>query len=145
MNDIKLPKKFFTIYEDKWVHGGVASRRKGVGTLWGPSQLFNPEGNSCCVGHFLRDAGVPNENMRKAPYASHHEVIHLTPEMTDWETKFASVFYTEGEKTFTIYTTNDNASLTLAKRKKLLRLGFKTLFGLGIRFVKKSPPEKKAA
>lgn len=129
---IKLPEsKTFTVYEDKWVHGGNLEPISTNMVEENRSNLFNFRGNSCCVGHFLRDCGVNLEHLKGVGYASSKICTEIgVPD--DWDKAICAVH---------IYKINDDRHLTLDTRKLLLQEAFKKAFDITLVFEPISPKE----
>lgn len=130
---IKLPEnKTFTVYEDKWVHGGnLKINKDGELRENSKSALLNTEGNSCCVGHFLRDCGVNLNDVRNIGFASADKCYYIGVPV-DWPSAI-----TENN----IYNINDDKSLTLEERKSKLKKAFKKAFDITLVFKPTSPKE----
>lgn len=150
---IRLPKSgYFTIYEDKWVNGNNEFNL-------GCSALLNGKGNSCCVGHFLRDCGVPISNLDEKFTIDGRLIEEMKTlveetkclELASWKDKCESKVFVEAIKEkLNIYDANDDKFLSksardisIALRKKILRELFMKQFGLKIVFRKHSPKIKK--
>lgn len=147
MSVIQLPanKKFF-VYEDKWVHGG----NKGSNLSVNRSCLLNGAGNSCCVGHFLRDCGVNINRLQDKAYIGNAIAHHIIPEeFRSWDDKCVESILLKnvpkcvrkvyGNK-FSIYGVNDLSAISLPVRKAMLRELFRLQFDVQLIFKKTAIP-----
>lgn len=140
---IKLPKSgYFTVYEDKWVNGNNQN-------ILGCSSLRNRNCNSCCVGHFLRDCGVPIDALMNHFTIDEFLIKISSTKLISWKDKCRELVKIDSlNYPINIYEANDhmfcnNKVITLSRRKKMLRELFMKQFGLKIVFRKHSPETKK--
>lgn len=70
-----------TIPREKWLRGEVSWRKLWDGRLQNISSLLNKDGMQCCVGHMLRQLGVPNDSLFEKSTAA---AIYSLPPTARW-------------------------------------------------------------